>query len=69
MFDPIAIIGDGQMGTVMALVLAEQGIRCRIWCASSERCAALKTMRENKRYLPGVKVTDRTNGQLSCVSR
>src|SRR5436305_403210 len=58
MFDQVAIIGDGQMATVMALVLAEQGVRSRMWCASAERCAALKTLRENKRHLPGFRIPE-----------
>src|SRR5262245_43022490 len=61
MFDQVAIIGDGQMATVMAIILAEQRVRVRMWSASPERAAALKSLRENKRYLPGVAIPDRVS--------
>lgn len=58
MIDQVAVIGDGQMATVMAVILAEAGVRVRMWCASAERVAALKSTRENRKYLPGIKIPD-----------
>lgn len=59
MFDRAAIIGSGQMGTVIALVLAEQGAAVRLWASSRERADALRATRENARYLPGVRLPER----------
>jgi len=61
MTDLITIVGSGQMATVAALILAEQGISVRLWAASRERADELRTARENRRYLPGFKFPDRVS--------
>ncbi len=47
------IIGDGAMGTMCALVLAQRGTRVALWGRSADRVATLISDRENKQYLPG----------------
>ncbi|MFH1680257.1 MAG: NAD(P)H-dependent glycerol-3-phosphate dehydrogenase [Candidatus Eisenbacteria bacterium] len=49
----IAVIGDGAMGTVSALLLAENGHDVRIWSAFPEQAAETDAKRENVRFLPG----------------
>jgi glycerol-3-phosphate dehydrogenase (NAD(P)+) len=58
MVDRVAIIGDGQMATVTALILAEKGIRARVWSVFRDNIEAIQTTRENRRYLPGVRIPD-----------
>ena len=56
MSSPIAratIIGDGAMGTLCALLLAEHGSRITMWGAFPEHIAALAKDRENRQFLPG----------------
>lgn len=53
------IIGAGGMGTLCALLLAERGIRVTLWGRSRERVAQIASARENSRYLPGHRLSDR----------
>jgi len=48
-----AIIGDGAMGTLCALLLAQSGRRVRMWSAFEEQARDIRRQRENKRFLPG----------------
>lgn len=61
MFDHATVIGDGQMGTVLAQLLAESGLRVRMWCHDPQRAAALKATRENARYMPGLHLSERVS--------
>ncbi len=61
MFEQIAVIGDGQMATVCSVMLADRGIHVRMWGASRENIEALKTTRENRRHLPGLRIPDRVS--------
>lgn len=55
------MIGDGQMATVCSVMLADRGIAVRMWGASRENMEALKVTRENKRYLPGLRIPHRVS--------
>lgn len=61
MVDQVAIIGDGQMATVCAVMLADRGIHVRVWGQNPDHIAALKTTRENRRYLPGLHIPERVS--------
>jgi glycerol-3-phosphate dehydrogenase (NAD(P)+) len=52
----VLIIGDGSWGTTLALHLARNGGRVRLWSAFPDFAAELDRTRENKRFLPGVKL-------------
>ncbi len=54
----ISVIGDGAMGTVCALLIAENGHNVRIWSAFPEQAANLEKERENRRFLPGFPLPD-----------
>jgi glycerol-3-phosphate dehydrogenase (NAD(P)+) len=56
MTDTIAIIGDGAMGTICAIMLSQNGWRTRLWSAFADQAAELAEHRENKRFLPGFKL-------------
>ncbi len=47
------VIGDGAMGTLCALLLADHGAQVTLWGRDANHVAQLATERENKRYLPG----------------
>lgn len=49
-------MGDGAMGTVCAIMLAENGHRVRLWSAFAEAAEKISRDRENKRFLPGCKL-------------
>jgi glycerol-3-phosphate dehydrogenase (NAD(P)+) len=51
---PIAVIGGGSWGTSLAWLLADTGRPVRLWLYEPELVEAIRTTRENPRYLPGV---------------
>jgi len=53
-----AIIGDGAMGTLSAMLLAQNGRRVRMWSAFEEHARDIRRERENKRFLPGFRLPD-----------
>ncbi len=55
------MIGDGQMATVCSVMLADRGIHVRMWGVNRDHIEALKTTRENKRYLPGLRIPERVS--------
>lgn len=59
MIEQVAVIGDGQMATVCSVMLADRGIHVRMWGRTREHIEALRVARENKRYLPGLRIPDR----------
>lgn len=54
----ISVIGDGAMGTVCALLLAENGHSVRLWSAFPDQAAKLEKDRENRRFLRGFPFPD-----------
>ena len=53
MTERIAIIGDGAMGTVCGMLLADQGHEVTIWGAFPEHIEAMRNTRTNEKFLPG----------------
>jgi len=54
--ETVCIIGDGAMATVCSLLLSETGRRVRLWGAFEDHIEQLTQHRENKRFLPGVRI-------------
>jgi glycerol-3-phosphate dehydrogenase (NAD(P)+) len=54
----VTIIGEGGMATVSSILLADNGHHIRLWGFFPEAVADLRSSRENKRFLPGVKFPD-----------
>ena len=50
----MAVIGDGAMGTLCAILLAENGCSVRLWSAFADQARKLAETRQNRRFLPGV---------------
>lgn len=53
---PIAVLGGGSFGTALANLLAENGHAVRLWMRDPAQAEAIRTQRENPRYLKGIKV-------------
>jgi len=58
MFNNISIIGDGAMGTVLAMLLCGKGISTRMWGYDGEQLKETEIKRENIKFLPGYKVPE-----------
>jgi len=56
MFENISIIGDGAMGTILAMLLCEKNIPTRMWGYDHEQLEQIKLACENKKFLPGYKL-------------
>ena len=52
----ITVIGAGSWGTTLAILLAEKGFDVKLWCRREELAREIESRRENKQYLPGVKI-------------
>ncbi|MCK6455071.1 MAG: NAD(P)-dependent glycerol-3-phosphate dehydrogenase [Phycisphaerae bacterium] len=65
--EQVAIIGDGQMASVMAMLLAEKRIAVRMWSVFRENIEAMRATRENRRYLPGLRFDDRVSFTTDAV--
>lgn len=50
----VAVLGAGAWGTALAVLLASKGVPTRLWARRKAQAEALKAMRENRDYLPGV---------------
>ena len=53
-----AVIGDGGMGTVCAIMLAENGNPVKLWSAFEDQANQMRADRENLKYLPGRHLPD-----------
>lgn len=58
MFKNISIIGDGAMGTVLAMLLCEENLPTRMWGYDREQLKEIESGRENKKFLPGYKLPE-----------
>ncbi len=56
MANGISIIGDGAMGTVLAMMLCRKGLTVRMWGYDAGQLAEIAETRENIRFLPGYKL-------------
>jgi len=68
---PVAVIGAGAWGTALAWLVAAKGERVRLWAFEPEVVAEIASLRENRRYLPGVRLPDTleaTGSLAECVS-
>jgi glycerol-3-phosphate dehydrogenase (NAD(P)+) len=52
----IAVLGDGGWGTTLALHLHHQQHRVTLWSAFPQQAAQLIRLRENRRFLPGIRL-------------
>jgi len=52
----IVILGDGGWGTTLAILLAHKGFKVTIWGAFPGNISYMDKNRENKKFLPGIKI-------------
>jgi glycerol-3-phosphate dehydrogenase (NAD(P)+) len=57
-YENISIIGDGGMGTVLAMLLCEKGIATRMWGYDRKQLEEIQRSRENKKFLPGYQLPE-----------
>lgn len=55
---PIIVLGAGSWGTALALTLARNGERVRLWGYDSQQVADMQRDRENRAFLPGFILPD-----------
>jgi glycerol-3-phosphate dehydrogenase (NAD(P)+) len=54
----VTIIGDGGMGTICAVMLSQNDNPVRWWSAFEDQARELSETRENRRFLPGLRIPD-----------
>jgi glycerol-3-phosphate dehydrogenase (NAD(P)+) len=54
--EKISVIGAGSWGTTLAILLAEKGFNIKLWARREELANEIESKRENKQYLPGIKI-------------
>lgn len=64
MVTKVTVIGDGAMGTICAIMLAENGHDVVLWSAFEDQAREMLDTRENKRFLPGVRLPE--NISITC---
>lgn len=60
----VAVLGGGSFGTVVANLAAENGHATTLWLRDGTQQRDMQTERENTRYLPGFRLSDKL--QFSC---
>ena len=66
-----AVIGAGSWGTTLALLLHKRGCRVSLWGRPEDNMADLDRLRENQRFLPGVKIPEQitvTDNETEAVA-
>ena len=58
MFKNVSIIGDGAMGTVLAMLLCEKQIAVRMWGYDEAQLEKIASAGENVKFLPGYKLPE-----------
>ena len=54
----IGVLGGGSWGTALSILLANKGFDLDMWVRNKEQVVTMNNTRENKRYLPDVKLPD-----------
>ena len=67
MLSKATVVGAGAMGTVMAQILAGNGVHVALLASRPERVEEFIVARENTRYLPGVRLSPRIKPTADSV--
>lgn len=57
-YENVGVIGAGAWGTALALAAAQAGRAVTLWAREAEVVEQIRTTRENRLFLPGVKLPD-----------
>lgn len=55
----ISVVGSGGWGTAVAVMLSKYGHDVKLWSFFKEESEELKKNRENKKFLPGIKIDEK----------
>ncbi len=55
----ISVVGSGGWGTAIAVMLSKYGHEVKLWSFFKEECEELKKYRENRKFLPGIKIDEK----------
>lgn len=58
---PVAVLGGGSFGTVIANMVAEKGLEVRLWMRNAEAAQRINESHENARYVPGYRLSTRVS--------
>ena len=61
----VSIIGAGSWGTTLAVLVAENRYDVTLWVREKENIQSIVRERENKQYLPGIKIPDNVHFENS----
>lgn len=66
----IAVLSTGSWGTALACTLSKNGHNVRLWSFLEREAEALRVDRENKEFLPGVKIPENIEitTDMNCVN-
>ncbi len=67
MLTKATVIGTGAMGTVLAQILAGNNVHVALLGRRAEQVEALLASRENRRYLPGIRLDDHITPTLDAA--
>ncbi|HEY7295623.1 MAG TPA: NAD(P)H-dependent glycerol-3-phosphate dehydrogenase [Dehalococcoidia bacterium] len=56
--DRVAVVGTGAWGTVLATLLVQAGATTTLLCRDEAEAGELRSRRENRRFLPGVRLPE-----------
>ncbi|RDU36338.1 NAD(P)H-dependent glycerol-3-phosphate dehydrogenase [Neobacillus piezotolerans] len=54
----IAVLGAGSWGTALALVLADNSHKVRLWSHNPKQAVEINSVHSNEKYLPGIKMPE-----------
>lgn len=57
----ISVLGGGSWGTALAILLANKSYDVGIWVRDEEQMLEMNELKENKKYLPGIPIPEKTN--------
>ncbi|MDF2672675.1 MAG: NAD(P)H-dependent glycerol-3-phosphate dehydrogenase [Clostridiales bacterium] len=59
----VGIVGAGSWGTAVGILLGNKGYEIKLWDRKKDLLNEINTYKENKRYLPGIKIPDNLIGE------
>lgn len=64
----VTVLGDGAFGTACAILLAHNGYDVTLWCYNSYVAHSINTHHENRKYLPGITLSEKITA-TDCLER
>lgn len=52
----VAVLGAGSWGTTLSILLSKKSLEVKLWAKDENKALSLRKERENKYYLPGIKI-------------